>query len=418
MFSTLVGSSDSQLYVNKISTQTLQVGSSTIGIGIDTHSLGTVGNFTVAVGSSAGQLNHSYGAVGVGAGAQQTGAGACAVALGFQAGTDLTLTPQAPSSIVINATGDYLNNTIANSFVVAPVRNTQGTHGLFYNTGTKEISYSTIATAPIISSFSTAFVSSMFTTSSITTTEASISTANISTMATSYLNALGTVSFPGSISTIRANISTAYISSLSTFNTNSQLANISTLTIQNINNLGGGFGGSLSSFAMSVSTANISTFSTNFMTARGASISTATISSFNGTPATYGMPKWYTSNISTITPQTGTLTSYFTTPLISSIQGGGFVANANISFIGATAGNTEITALMYLNGLPMGLSTVKTNSGLNHIQQINLTLASTFTGVGAASSTNQLAVYVKNNNGTPGIFSTIQGNITLTTNLI
>jgi hypothetical protein len=126
------------------------------------------------------------------------------------------------------------------------------------------------------------------------------------------------------------------------------------------------------------------------------------------------------SNVSTIVPQTGTLTSYFTSPLISSIQGGGFVANANISFVsgaGITA-NNEITALMYVNGVPMGLSTVKTNTGAQHIQQISLTLASTFTGSGVASSTNQLAVYIKNNNATPGNYSTIQGNITVVSNLI
>jgi len=145
-----------------------------------------------------------------------------------------------------------------------------------------------------------------------------------------------------------------------------------------------------------------------------------TVSTLNNTFAGYGMPKFFMSNVSTITPQTGTLTSYFTTPLISSIQGGGFVANANISFISGTgiATNDQITALMYLNGLPMGLSTVKTNTGGNHIQQISLTLASTFTGVGVASSTNQLAVYIKNNASVPGVYSTIQGNITLTTNLI
>jgi len=156
------------------------------------------------------------------------------------------------------------------------------------------------------------------------------------------------------------------------------------------------------------------------MTARGASISTLSVSTFNGTPAPYGMPKWSMTSISTITPQNGTLTSYLASPLISSIQGGGFVATANISYISGTGitANNEITALFYVNGVPMGLSTVKTNTGAQHIQQIPITLASTFSATGAASSTNQVSVYIKNNNASPGNYSTLQGTITLTTNLI
>jgi hypothetical protein len=154
------------------------------------------------------------------------------------------------------------------------------------------------------------------------------------------------------------------------------------------------------------------------MTARGASISTATISTLNNTFAGYGMPKWSMASISTITPQSGTLTSYLASPLISSLPGAGFVATANISYYSLAPGNDQITALFYVNGVAMGLSTVKTNTGNNHIQQIPLTLASTFSAIGAASSTNQVSVYIKNNNATPGNYSTLQGTITLTTNLI
>jgi hypothetical protein len=131
------------------------------------------------------------------------------------------------------------------------------------------------------------------------------------------------------------------------------------------------------------------------------------------------MPKWFTSTTTTTVPQTGTFASYINSPLISSIQGGGFVANANISFAHGSGGaNDDITAMYYLNGSPMGLSSVVTNSGATHRQQITLTLASTFTGVGAASSTNQLAVYIKNDGVTPGVYSTTQGTITVVTNLI
>jgi len=145
-----------------------------------------------------------------------------------------------------------------------------------------------------------------------------------------------------------------------------------------------------------------------------------TVSTLNNTFAGYGMPKFFMSNVNTITPQTGTLTPYLNSPLISSIPGAGFVATANITYVSGTGitANNEITALFYVNGVAMGLSTVKTNTGAQHIQQIPLTLASTFTATGVASSTNQVSVYIKNNNATPGNYSTLQGTITLTTNLI
>jgi hypothetical protein len=612
-FSTLVGASDSQLYINGITTSTLQLGASTIGLGYfaqmsnaSEYAVGVgfqsgmfnQGGAAVAVGASAGSANQGTQAVAIGAGAQLNGSYANAIAIGYLAGNDPVGIgqPQAPSSIVINATGDDLTTNIANSFVVAPVRDVSGTHGLYYNTTTKEISYSTIG--GLVSSFSTLNVSSMLTASTITTStinfatdniaigsnvsitqgtrntvlgtdisvngvnqsnaifigrgltnsainsvaigfyntgiygtpsignntiaignniggnsllvgqsniilnatnnpigtgfnnsgfyvnpvrqvdgvstlvynpttfeisyddgrvfqqlfassivassittssifgtfgqvssmfisslstpQASISTANISSLTTSYINATGVFGQPGSISTAVLNVSTGYISTLSSLNVNSQLGNISSFTVQNINNLGGGVGGSLSTFAMSVSTANISTFSTNFMTARGASISTLTVSTLNNTFAGYGMPKWSMTSISTITPQTGTLTSYLASPLISSIPGAGFVATANITYVsgaGITA-NNEITALFYVNGVAMGLSTVKTNTGGAHLQQIPLTLASTFSQTGSPSSTNQVSVYIKNNNATPGNYSTLQGTITLVTNLI
>jgi hypothetical protein len=57
-------------------------------------------------------------------------------------------TAQAANSIVINATGATLNQTTANTFTVAPIRNIIGTDGVLqYNATTKEVSYSNSVTA-------------------------------------------------------------------------------------------------------------------------------------------------------------------------------------------------------------------------------------------------------------------------------
>jgi len=65
-----------------------------------------------------------------------------AVAIGNLAGRD----SQADGSIVINATGTVLNNAVADSCVVAPIRAQDvGSHILTYNDTTKEVVKSTIA---------------------------------------------------------------------------------------------------------------------------------------------------------------------------------------------------------------------------------------------------------------------------------
>jgi hypothetical protein len=102
------------------------------------------GAYSVAVGASAGFTSQGTEAVAVGILAGHTGQGANAVAIGNSAG----YANQAANSIILNATGVQLNQTTANTFTVAPIRNISATSGVLqYNASTKEVSYSNSVTA-------------------------------------------------------------------------------------------------------------------------------------------------------------------------------------------------------------------------------------------------------------------------------
>jgi hypothetical protein len=77
--------------------------------------------------------------VAIGAQAGETAQGSGAIAIGDLAGR----TNQASNSIIINATGANLDQTTANTFTVAPVRNDVANIGnvMFYNATSKEITY-------------------------------------------------------------------------------------------------------------------------------------------------------------------------------------------------------------------------------------------------------------------------------------
>jgi hypothetical protein len=94
---------------------------------------------TVALGQSAGQTSQGARAVAVGINAGQTSQGAAAVAIGAFAGP----TGQGDNSIILNATGANVNQTRANTFTVAPVRNDVANTAqvMFYNTTSSEITY-------------------------------------------------------------------------------------------------------------------------------------------------------------------------------------------------------------------------------------------------------------------------------------
>jgi len=93
--------------------------------------------YGIAIGYAAGQVNQDNAAVALGAGAGFTGQGNSAVAIGGDAGPN----NQAANSIVINATGSALENTTASSFVVKPVRQTDGPYYLKYDDTSGEVTY-------------------------------------------------------------------------------------------------------------------------------------------------------------------------------------------------------------------------------------------------------------------------------------
>jgi hypothetical protein len=113
------------------------------------------GSNAVAVGVGAGTNYQSTQTVAVGGAAGGNVQGQSAVAIGFYAGFEhqgqnsvaigsfAGITLQGNNSIIINATGANLNQTTANTFTVAPVRNDTSNIAqvVFYNTTSKEVTY-------------------------------------------------------------------------------------------------------------------------------------------------------------------------------------------------------------------------------------------------------------------------------------
>jgi hypothetical protein len=106
--------------------------------------LNSQGAAAIAIGTEAGYTSQGANAVAVGAYAGGSEQGANSIAIGRQAGE----TAQAANSIILNATGATLDQTTANTFTVAPIRNISATSGVLqYNASTKEVSYSNSVTA-------------------------------------------------------------------------------------------------------------------------------------------------------------------------------------------------------------------------------------------------------------------------------
>jgi hypothetical protein len=101
--------------------------------------LNTQGNGAVALGQGTGEISQGANAVALGKAAGQVNQGVNSVAIGQSAG----LTNQGNNSIILNATGSALDQTTANTFTVAPVRNDVANVAqvMFYNTTSKEITY-------------------------------------------------------------------------------------------------------------------------------------------------------------------------------------------------------------------------------------------------------------------------------------
>jgi hypothetical protein len=102
---------------------------------------------SVAIGTLAGFNQQGANAVAIGVLAGGGGQGANSISIGAFAGHGNTV--QADNSIVLNATGANLLTTVANTFIVQPVRNLAGAnsnvsfHSVFYNPTTGEFVYNT-----------------------------------------------------------------------------------------------------------------------------------------------------------------------------------------------------------------------------------------------------------------------------------
>ena len=118
-------------------------GQQSVAIGHDTG-YENQGQYATAVGHNAATFNQGNFAVAIGHNAGYQDQGANSVAIGHYAGG----ASQGANSIILNATGAQLNQTTANTFTVAPIRNIVGTSGvLHYDASTKEVSYSNSVTA-------------------------------------------------------------------------------------------------------------------------------------------------------------------------------------------------------------------------------------------------------------------------------
>ena len=124
-----------------------QQGNSAIALGNGAGGF-TQGTGAVASGWNAGNYLQGNLAVAVGNNAGYTGQGTSAVAIGANSG----VTNQGNNSIIINATGSTLNQTTANTFTVAPIRNDNSniTNALYYNTTTKEVTYGSAGSLSIV----------------------------------------------------------------------------------------------------------------------------------------------------------------------------------------------------------------------------------------------------------------------------
>ena len=105
----------------------------------DSAGANTQSSQAVAIGSSAGQNVQGFSSIAIGSSAGFNNQGNYAVAIGTFAGT----TSQASNSIILNATSANLEQTTANTFTVAPVRNDTSNIAevMFYNTASKEVTY-------------------------------------------------------------------------------------------------------------------------------------------------------------------------------------------------------------------------------------------------------------------------------------
>jgi hypothetical protein len=229
---------------------------------------------------------------------------------------------------------------------------------------------------------------------SFSTANASISSLNclnettaigtISSLTSAYINAIGTVAVGGSFSTENASISTLGV----------RTGTISTFTASYINALGNaGVGGAISTTQATISSLNVS--------------------SINGAPA---QPKYYFVNsnatVGTVNPSVApSYNTTFLSQVIPTVSGQKYqlIGVANVNSI--TAANDQLYAQLFVNGTATMLSSVKTNSGTNHNQQITVTYQGTYS-ITSASITHALGIATS---GTATNYSIPQAQFTIIT---
>ena len=113
-------------------------GQESVAVGVNSGSAAQ-GIGAVSIGASSGASSQGNTSVAIGTSSGALSQGANAVAIGYLAGYQ----SQGNNSIILNATGANLNQTVANTFTVAPVRNDVSNIAevMFYNATSKEVTY-------------------------------------------------------------------------------------------------------------------------------------------------------------------------------------------------------------------------------------------------------------------------------------
>jgi hypothetical protein len=325
----------------------------------------------VAIGTFAG-ANQGCNATAIGFYAQASGAGSNAVAIGNLAGYTTGFTAQTANSIVINGNNVGLGDSGFGTLSIKPIRQAQGISTLSYNPTSGEITYNdgTNFSSIYVSSISSMFINNSSTIMSVN--------ANISSL------------YVSSMSSIVGNVSTFYASSISSFTTTSSNARFSTINTSSI--------------------VSYSTLTTVLQT------STINVSTFNGgTTNNAPLPKFWISSSGLIgtTIGTGTFGNVISMTNISSIGTCKFHINGSLSFGSTGAANDTIFMTVYQNGTQVSLlSTCKTNTGANHIQQLTISDGGSF---GTTASTHTLAIYARASAGT---YTLCNASMNIITNLI
>ena len=148
---------------------------------------------SIAIGGSAGKVDQYQDAVAIGTFAGYERQGSNSIAIGKTAGNSF----QPNNSIILNATGDALNTTIANTFIVKPIRRTTSGNMLYYNSTTGEISYQVLGATLAQIANGTSNINIPTTNGNILVTVANV--ANITTFTSTGINSNGYITAVGNI---------------------------------------------------------------------------------------------------------------------------------------------------------------------------------------------------------------------------